>query len=97
MSNFINATTINTSFDADDSTAQVLAAESGKRVGLMIYNGSSNNLYCLIDGIATTSAYSFKLIPGAYYEMPKEYYTDKVTGIWDGTNGTAKVTEIKRS
>lgn len=97
MANYINATTIFTSIDADNSEAQVLAAESGKRVGLIIFNGSSNNLFCLIDGDATTSNYSFKLAANTYYEMPKEYFTDKVTGIWDGTNGAAKVTEIKRA
>lgn len=97
MNNFTNATTTNTSFEADDETAQELAVEAGKRVGLMIFNDSANNLYCLIDGDATTSSYSFKLAPGAYYEMPKEYYTDKVTGIWDGTDGGAKVTVIKRA
>lgn len=97
MDNYINSRTSFNSFAASSSAAQVLAAESGKREGLIIYNASSDNLYCLIDGVATTSNYSFRLTTNTYYEMPKSYFTDKVTGIWDGTNGGAKVTEIKRN
>lgn len=96
MDNKINSVTVFDKIAASESV-QLLAAESGHRQGLMIHNASSNNLFCKVDADAATDDYSFKLLPGAYYEMPLEYYTDRVTGIWDGTNGYAMVTQIKRS
>lgn len=95
MDNRLNSITRFTKINASDSV-QELAPESGHREGLMIFNESTNTLYCKVDGAADVDDFSFKLIPGAYYEMPLEYYTDKVTGIWDGTDGFALVTEIKR-
>lgn len=95
MDTRLNSVTRFTKVNASDSV-QELAPESGHREGLMICNASTNNLYCKIDGDADVDDYSFKLIPGAFYEMPLEYYTDKVTGIWDGSDGFAAVTEIKR-
>ena len=74
---------------------QTLAPENGSRVGLMVYNFSTAAiLYLGIDRDATTTEFSVKMRPGSFYEMPFEYFTAKVTGIWDVAEGYAQVTEI---
>ena len=76
------------------TSAQTFVADNGNRVGLMIYNNSTANLYIAVNFTATTSDFSIKMAPNGYYEMPRGYYTDEVTGIWDAAEGSALVTEI---
>ena len=76
------------------ASVQTLIAENGNRVGLYIHNASTAILYIKVDGDATTSNYTAKLEAGALYEMPRNYFTDQVTGIWASANGQANVTEI---
>lgn len=90
-----NAITAYADIPSDAADAVTLVAENGNRVGLIIFNDSSAILYLLIGGTATTANFSFKLAAGAMYEMPYEYFTVKVTGIWASENGSAKVTEIR--
>jgi hypothetical protein len=74
---------------------QTLAPENGSRVGFMVYNYSTAAiLYLAVDRDATTSEFTVKMRPGSFYEMPFEYFTAKVTGIWDVAEGYAQVTEI---
>ena len=92
----INLNSSDTTYTSVASSATVvdIVAENGNRVGLMIFNDSTAVLYLRIDGAATTSDYTIKLAAGAFYEMPRGYFTDKVTGIWAAENGSAKITEI---
>lgn len=78
-------------------TAQDLIAENGNRVGLYIYNASSQPLYIRIDATATTTDYTLIIPSNTLYEMPYEYFTDKVSGIWGTADGYAMVTEIADS
>jgi hypothetical protein len=91
--NLNNADTVYTSF-ASSTSPQTFAVENGSRVALMVYNNSTANLFLHIDATATTSNFIIKLAAGVLYEMPKGYYTDKVTGVWDAANGSAKVIEV---
>lgn len=75
--------------------SQVFALENGNRVGLMVYNDSvESTLYLAVDRDATTELFTVRLRPGSLYEMPFEYFTAKVTGIWDDAEGYAQITEI---
>jgi len=80
---------------ASSATVVDLVAENGNRVGLMIYNASTANLFIRIDADASLTDYAIKITSNGYYEMPLGYFTDKVTGIWDAANGFAYVTEIR--
>lgn len=91
--NLRNSTTTYSSVNAS-TNVQTLVVENGSRVGLMIFNASTANLYLRIDADASTSDYFVKLPSNALYEMPRNYFTDKVTGIWDAVDGSAKITEI---
>ena len=91
--NLNSSDTTYTNIESDDEV-QTFVAENGNRVGLMIFNASTSVLYLQIDDDATTDDYIIKLVAGALYEMPRGYFTDKVTGIWATANGYAKVIEI---
>lgn len=93
----INFTNANTNYEKIAASATVvdICAEHGSRIGLMIYNSSTSSLYCRVDGTASLTDYSFIVPPASSYEMPIQYYTDKVTGIWGAANGHAFVTEIR--
>ncbi len=91
--NLNNATTTYAKIAASASVVDLIA-ENGNRVGLFIANNSTNILYIRIDADATTSDYTFALASNTIFTMPLNYFTDKVTGIWDGTNGFARVTQI---
>jgi len=80
---------------AASTSSQIFANENGNRVGLMIYNHSvESTLYLAINQDATTELFAVRLRPGSLYEMPFEYYTTKVTGIWNDAEGYAQITEI---
>lgn len=79
------------------TSVQDLIAENGNRVGLFLYNSSTQPLYVRIDADATTSDYTFIVPSNSLYEMPYEYFTDKVTGIWPSVDGFVTVTEIADS
>jgi hypothetical protein len=75
-------------------TSVVLHAASAARLGIIITNDSSANLYVAFAASATTSAYSVKLGPGAIYESDAALYTGVITGIWDSATGNARITEV---
>jgi hypothetical protein len=92
----INLNSSDTVFTTVASSATVvnLVAENGNRVGLYIHNASTAILYIKVDGDATTTNYTVLIPANALYEMPRRYFTDKVTGIWASVNGQANITEI---
>lgn len=63
------------------------------RLAAKIFNDSTDNLYVKFGSAATTSDFTVKLTAGAYFEFPLPVYLGEVTGIWDGTNGGAQITE----
>jgi hypothetical protein len=82
-----------TSVAAATSSVTLLSSNSF-RLGATIYNDSTTNtLYLKLGTNASTSSYSVKLIPNAYFEVPYDY-TGEIDGIWDGTIGNARVTEL---
>lgn len=75
--------------------AQTLVEENGNRVGLLIYNASEEFLYIKFESNASYSDFTLKIDPNGLYELPLNYFTGKITGIWDNGNGTAMITEIQ--
>lgn len=99
MINTKNAISVYSNVPAATS-ATLLAAENGNRVGLYIYNNSSAALKVLIgslpeDATMTSSEFSFIIAANSLYEMPFEYTSLKFTGIWASATGSANITEIK--
>lgn len=93
--NINNSTTTFTKVAAS-TTVATLAAENGRRVGLLIFNNSAVDLYVRFDAAATSADFTLKIPTMAIYEMPKEYFTDSVTGILASGTGNIMVTEISK-
>lgn len=72
----------------------VLRAANAARLGLTIFNDSTAILYLAFAATATTSAYTVKIGPGDYYELPRPVYTGDISGIWSAANGNARVTAV---
>jgi hypothetical protein len=88
-----NNSPVTTSVAALTSSTTLLSANSS-RVGATIYNDSASSTLFLKLGItASTSNYSVQLIPGAYFEVPYGY-VGEIDGIWNGTVGFARITEL---
>lgn len=66
------------------SSSTTLAASNGNRVGLLIYNNSSADLFVSFSEETTTDDFTFVLPSKAFYEMPSVYYTGDVSGIGAG-------------
>lgn len=83
-----------TSFVAAITSAVALASNANRR-GFSIYNDSvSSTLYIAYAATASTSDFTLKIAPGGYFEGPDPCYTGVISGIWSGTVGSAKVTEV---
>lgn len=79
----------------DQATNATLLDANASRKGFGIYNDSAQDLYIKFGATATTTSFSVKLQPAAYYELAGHgVYTGRIDGIW-GANGTgaARVTE----
>lgn len=75
------------------ATVVTLLAANTARVGALVVNNSTATLYLKLGSAASLTSWSVQLDPGAYWEMPRRYYTGIITGIWSAVNGDAKVTE----
>lgn len=76
------------------ASSVTLLASNTSRLGATIYNDSSAILYIKLNsGAATTTSFTYKAMPEAYYEVPFGY-TGAITGIWASATGAARVEEF---
>lgn len=67
------------------------------RVGFVIVNAGTQNLFVKYGPNATTTDWTYRVTTNATLELPTvSGYQGIVTGTWDTANGTAQVTEISR-
>ncbi len=71
----------------------VLLAANTARKGAVITNESTAILYLAFAATASSTAFTAKLEPDDYYELPY-HYTGAVSGIWTVANGNAVITEF---
>lgn len=76
-----------------NTSNEIILAANSSRKGATIWNDSTATLYLEFGPIATTSAFTAKLFPGGYYEVPFKY-TGVISGIWSAVNGNALVREL---
>ena len=89
---------------AASATSVVLAAASGARRGLTVYNDSTSVLYLKYGPGASTSLFTVQVPGGGVYELPVVpltpseavggCYSGVVTGVWSSAVGAAMVTEV---
>lgn len=76
------------------ATSVLLLATNANRRQALFFNDSTDILYIKLESTAATTSFTVKLVAGAYFELPQPVYTGNIYGIWSGTNGSCKVTEI---
>jgi hypothetical protein len=79
---------------AASASAVTLKAANADRRGLTVYNDSTDTLYVLLGaGTVSATVFTVQMATETYYEVPFGF-TGIVTGIWSGTNGAARITEV---
>ncbi len=86
-----NATLSNVTASA--TSVSLLAANVDRRQ-FRIHNASGKVLYVAFGATATTTAFSILVAANADYESPMDCYTGAISGIWNGTGGAARITEV---
>lgn len=77
-----------------NGTSGQLVGETPGRKGLTIYNSSATaNIFLTLGPTSSLTAFTVKLVPGAYYEAPYDYM-GPVSAIGSAT-GTVTVTEFE--
>ena len=66
----------------------ILIPEKPERIGAIVWNKSTSDLYIDFDETVTLTSFSVKLAPDGYYELPFNY-TGAISGIWESVNGMA--------
>lgn len=92
--NQAGAATATLSNVSSSATNVTLKASNASRLGLLIYNDSTSNLFVKFGATASATSFTVLLGPGAYYEVPAPVYTGIVDGIWSSASGSARITEI---
>jgi len=87
------ATAVVTSVSASASSVQLLAANTSRKMASVANDSATATLYVKLGTTASASDYTVKMVPGAYFELPKPVYTGRIDGIWTAASGAARVTE----
>lgn len=76
------------------NTVFTLAAAKD-RVAVAIYNDTAGDLFVKIGAGASTTSFTAKLVPGAFYEVDAAYYVDDpITAVCSVIAGAVQVTEV---
>lgn len=89
---FKSSTATNSNVAASASSVTLLSANVN-RLLVTIFNDSTDMLYIKLGATASTSSFTVKVLAGGYYELPWNY-TGRIDGIWSGTNGAARISEL---
>lgn len=89
----IRSTAPSTSFVAGTIGNVILLAANPARLGAAIYLEGGSTLYLKFGSNAGTLDYTLQMQPSSYYEVPFNYM-GTISGIWQFTGGTARVSEI---
>ena len=88
-----SATGTQSSVAASATDVTVLASNADRR-GASVYNDSSVILYLLLaNATSSATAYTVKMQPDDYFEVPFGY-TGIIKGIWASATGSTRVTEL---
>lgn len=79
---------------SDTASSTTLLASNTSRLGAVVFNDSSSDLYVKLGTTASTTSFSYKLSPYETVEIPFGY-TGRIDGIWSSdSTGAARITEL---
>lgn len=87
-----SATVTPSEVDASIASVELLAANTNRK-GATIWNNSAAQLHLELGAIASQTAFTARLEPNGYYEVPFGY-TGEIAGIWTAANGKAHIREF---
>lgn len=77
------------------ASSVTLLASNTDRLGATIFNDSAATLYLKYGSAASTTSFTYLVLPSAVWEMPPgTIYTGIITGIWSSATGAARTTEL---
>lgn len=77
------------------ASSVTLLAANDNRYGAVIVNDSAATLYLKYGSTASSTSFTYKVDPGATWEMPRTMlYVGIITGIWSSATGAARTTEL---
>jgi len=79
---------------AASATSVSLLASNTSRKGVILFNDSGAILYLKFGATASATSFTYRIDPGATWEMAQPFYTGAIDGIWATATGTARVTEL---
>lgn len=80
---------------ADAATSAQLLAANANRVGCVIHNDSTQDLYLKYGTTASATDYTVRIPAGLHWTMPFPAYTGRLDGIWAANaSGSARITEL---
>ena len=82
-----------TSVNVDGISVTLLASNASRRK-FAFYNAGNKPVFVAYAATATTSAYTFQIVPAGYYESELNCYTGIITAIAATGTHAVKVTEI---
>jgi hypothetical protein len=84
-----------TNVNASASSVTLLAPNAVRKGGVVVNDSATATLYLKYGGGASTTSYTYRLDPGATWEMPgRPVYTGQIDGVWSAASGAARVTEL---
>jgi len=77
---------------AASTTEGVLLPANPDRTMFTIYNDSGKVLFLILGSTGSVTDYTVQLSPKAYFELSG--YVGEVRGVWNGSGGSARITEL---
>ena len=75
------------------TSSTTLLASNANRVSASFYNDGSSMLFLALSATAASqTAFTIRVLPNSYIDLPINY-TGQINGIWNGTNGSVRITE----
>ena len=73
--------------------SQSFLASNTSRKGATIFNDSAAVLYIAYAATATSTAFTYRINPNEQWNMPV-LFTGAISGIWEESQGAARITEL---
>lgn len=81
---------------SDSDSVQTLLVANTDRKSFSIFNNSTAILYVKLGSGASSTDFSFRIVPQGYYESGFFAYTGIITGVWSAdSTGQAQITEFE--
>ncbi len=87
------STATNTNVSAAASDTELRPANANRRL-VVITNDSTDTLYIKFGTGASATSFTRKMKPDETVRIYGAYYTGVINGLWSGTNGAARITEV---